>query len=115
MPFGHGLYLAIKNSRALQLALLAGAIFVAYLTNNAIVARNAREKYRSRSKVRAMEIRIEAEDEIRTIEKEASDEADQALDAGRTGARSGILSDSAIARTLGRSRTSARGGSGGTD
>lgn len=106
MPFGHGLYLAIKNNPYFQAALVAAIALKLWWLNNLIVSRRATRRYKDRATIKRLKVEAEAIEEITEIKEEASNEADQAIAAGRAGARSGILSDAAIARTLGRNGAS---------
>lgn len=110
MPFGHGLYLAIKNNPYFQAALIAAVALKLWWLNNFLVSRRATRRHRDRATIERLKVEAEAIEEITEIKEEASNEADKAIAAGRAGARSGILSDAAIARTLGRDKASARRG-----
>lgn len=97
----------IAKNRWAQIAVGLGVFYLFWRTNEEIAERRgAKRQQRRAAKARERE-RVEAIQEIQEIKEEASNEADQAIDAGRAAARDGILSDDTIARTLGRPRSSA--------
>ena len=75
MPFAHGAYLAVKNSRVLQIALLLAIAIKLWLINNFFVSRRATRKLRDRMRIKA----IQKDQAIR----EHSNEAVQAADTVR--------------------------------
>jgi hypothetical protein len=94
-PLGYGVWTALKTNPALQWAVGIGALFIAYLTNNAFQRRRGRLEERAKAEKRARKV----SDKI----KRESNEKSKQVDIARRDAPRGVLNaDELPKRTRGR-------------
>ena len=96
----------IANNKWAQIALTIGLIIFAWRANNVVQRRRGEKRYRVKVERARADEKARAIEHITTIRKGASDEADQAIEAGNAAGPvdSSGMSDRAYARTFGRPR-----------